>query len=400
MLHKKKRKRIAVLGAGIQGSCTALELADRGHEVDLYDKEEMPLTKASLWNEGKIHLGFTYANDPSKHTAARMIRGSLGFWDDLSRWIDLDDSVLSDPFNYIVHKDSLLNVETVDKYFSEVSELYKKLKSATGKAYLNQRSKLNYEKMDDSEIDEKYNRAHLQAVFRTPERSVDPQIIARKLRASISTHDLIRFKGGQQVNKVESQGSTLSVCSETNEQYDHVINALWYDRLRIDQSFGISHNRPWLHRYKLAIHLDEAGDGENIPSTTMILGSFGDVVRFRNGKYYLSWYPSCLLSTTKDLSMPEKTVGESTRITVLEESFNALAEIVPGIKGLNTSQANVEGGAIFSWGKTDISDPTSELHTRFDIGIRSCGNYHTIDTGKYCMAPTFAVDMANRIEAS
>ena len=52
---------IAVLGAGLQGACIALELARRGHEVDLIDQDVQPLNRASLRNEGKIHLGFVYA---------------------------------------------------------------------------------------------------------------------------------------------------------------------------------------------------------------------------------------------------------------------------------------------------------------------------------------------------
>jgi len=37
------------------------------------------------------------------------------------------------------------------------------------------------------------------------------------------------------------------------------------------------------------------------------------------------------------------------------------------------------------------------LHHRSDIGIRSAGRYHSIDTGKYGMAPYFADLLADRI---
>ena len=48
--------RIAILGAGNAGVCTALELASRGHAVDLYDENSQVITRASQNNEGKIHL--------------------------------------------------------------------------------------------------------------------------------------------------------------------------------------------------------------------------------------------------------------------------------------------------------------------------------------------------------
>ena len=58
-----KVQRVAVLGAGIMGSSTALYLARAGIQVDLFDAADRPFSGASRWNEGKIHLGFLYAND-------------------------------------------------------------------------------------------------------------------------------------------------------------------------------------------------------------------------------------------------------------------------------------------------------------------------------------------------
>ena len=72
---------IAILGAGILGSCTALELADRGYRLTVFERNAEPLSEASLYNEGKLHLGFVYAADPSFRTAARMIRGAARFMD-------------------------------------------------------------------------------------------------------------------------------------------------------------------------------------------------------------------------------------------------------------------------------------------------------------------------------
>ena len=102
--------RVAVLGAGFQGACVALELAKRGINVDLFDKGDRPITQAGWVNEGKIHLGFVYSNDPTMATAALMVRGALHFRKLLNRWIDFDPARAnqSGPFLYVVHRDSLL----------------------------------------------------------------------------------------------------------------------------------------------------------------------------------------------------------------------------------------------------------------------------------------------------
>src|SRR5687767_3512683 len=71
--------RVAVLGAGIMGCSAALCLAQRGARVTLLDAAAQPCTGASRWNEGKIHLGYLYAADPSMATARRVLDGGLAF---------------------------------------------------------------------------------------------------------------------------------------------------------------------------------------------------------------------------------------------------------------------------------------------------------------------------------
>ena len=71
--------RIAVVGGGLQGCAVALELARRGHAVELFDEQPNLMTGASRNSEGKIHLGYVYAADPSLRTARLMCtrRGRL-----------------------------------------------------------------------------------------------------------------------------------------------------------------------------------------------------------------------------------------------------------------------------------------------------------------------------------
>ena len=75
---------ILILGAGMQGAGIALELARRGNAVTLLDQDEIPFNRASLRNEGKIHLGLIYANDRSLETAALQLEGALRFPSDPS----------------------------------------------------------------------------------------------------------------------------------------------------------------------------------------------------------------------------------------------------------------------------------------------------------------------------
>ena len=78
---------ILVLGAGLQGTGVALELARRRIPVTLVDQDPRPLNRASLRNEGKIHLGFIYANDRSLGTAFLQLEGALRFRGIVESWL-------------------------------------------------------------------------------------------------------------------------------------------------------------------------------------------------------------------------------------------------------------------------------------------------------------------------
>ena len=65
---------IAIIGAGLTGCCVALELARRHHDVMLIEQDALPMNRASLRNEGKIHLGLIYANDNTLETAQLQLK--------------------------------------------------------------------------------------------------------------------------------------------------------------------------------------------------------------------------------------------------------------------------------------------------------------------------------------
>lgn len=82
---------IAVLGAGLQGVLCALELAERGHRLVIFDAAGGDLKRASLHNEGKIHLGYVYGKDASNQTVIPMPEGVSRFAESLARWWPVAD---------------------------------------------------------------------------------------------------------------------------------------------------------------------------------------------------------------------------------------------------------------------------------------------------------------------
>ena len=396
---------VGVLGAGIQGACTALALADKGARVLLIEREPEAITKASLWNEGKIHLGYLFANDRVAHTARRMIDGAGRFWPFLSRYIPekARPDLISSPFTYAVHRDSLIDAEAIAIHFARVSSEIKDRHFAG--AYFGVEDAHAWRRLSDAAVEETYSSEKVVAAFETQEVSIDTLQIADALRAAVNDHPLIAFLPDRHVDRVEdgARGKLRivlrdSLGGEDALSCDSVVNALWSDRLRIDAQRGLAPRAPYRFRHKLAIHTKGAGFPHNLRSTTLMLGQFGDIVRFPKGRSYLSWYPHCLLASSGALQPPrwDALADAARKETIRQQVLAELEAVAPAVGDIDFSGADVhlEGGTIFSWGDGNIDDLKDDVHKRFEIGLVSAGAYHTIDTGKYGMGPLFAEDAA------
>lgn len=398
-----------MLGAGIQGSCIALELARRGWTVDLYDRADIPITQASLYNEGKIHLGLVYGRDGDLRTVETMARGSLRFFSLLQRWLGVAADALepSPGFVYAIHRDTMTSVEQVGVHFERVQRIYSDMMSDGALDYLGERPRQLATRLSRTEMGALFDDALVIGAYRTVERSVAPWRIAELVRHAIAAHPRIAFMGKTFIHNalMAADGrvhlSFLSNGGDAHVTYPHVVNALWSGRLDIDRAIGVLPSRPWLYRFKLAILLTLSRQINEIPSTTFVLGPFGDIVNFAGSRLYLSWYRRCMVGASTAINPPDLVGALDERATeaIRQDTVTALAALCPPLCLAADAITNTEigGGAIFAWGATDIGDPESELHRRYDVGVRSYGRYHSVDTGKYCLAPLFAVEVAERI---
>ncbi len=402
--------RIAILGAGAVGACAALELASRGCQVDLYDENHAPVSRASRVNEGKIHLGLLYAKDQSLRTAGTMITGALHFAATLQRWIDFDPAAgsvsVSTPFFYAVHRDTMVPVDQLKAHYAHCARIFDDVRRSTGHAYLGFETAVRADELSRSELEQLVNPEHFLTAFRTTERSIDPRLVAAALAKATLGEPRIHFVGGARVRGVTVCGARFAVTFECaaethHEPYDQVANTLWHGRLEIDASAGVTYDRPWLHRYKLGNRVFVPLTNGSPPSITCVLGPFGDIVNFGPQGLYLSWYPVGMAATSTALRPPEweHDITLDVRRDIFRRSHAHWLRLCPALSAVDVSADRVDpaGGVIFSWGETDIDDHASELHDRHEIGIHSNGRYHTVNTGKFTMTPYFGLKLAERI---
>lgn len=357
---------------------------------------------SSLNNEGKVHLGYVYAADRSLATASLMIDGALSFEQCLRRWLgdDVDHLSTSVPFNYAVHRDSLLRPDEFKAHLLRVTDIAKARMARSGWSYFGRDPGVAPRPVPMSSLRARYKDS-IVAGYGTEEIAIDPEQLARVVSRRVRIDPDITVFHNVAIGEVEGspdgwllRGRGTDGSGEL-EGYELVFNASWTDLIRIDRHLDTSIDDQWSLRLKYFV-LRQLGCIDSLPSTTIVTGAFGDVVNYGgSSKLYLSWYPTGMKKWADALA----SVCDPADLSA-HETLDLVAAIESGIltivPALPAGADIVRGGWILARGTTDVSDPASRLHQRSHIGVRQLvPGYFSVNTGKLTTAPLFAVQAAS-----
>jgi glycine/D-amino acid oxidase-like deaminating enzyme len=401
---------VVVLGAGLTGATAALAIAKAGVNVVLVDQDRQAMNRASLRNEGKIHLGFVFANDQTRATARLMVEGALSFHHILRQVAagHAQHLRLSTPFVYLVAEDSLLSPSAIGEHYEAVEALYwEHARLHPELDYLGGRPRRIFRAMPRSALDRHFASDRIAAAFQTAELAIDTDHLARLIRRALAAEPRIQLRLGHRVESVQRNSGRFRVEGTSLHgpwqiEGGQVVNALWENRFKIDQTVGLRHPPGWLHRMKYRVIARLPAHLRNGPSATIVLGPYGDVVVRPDHTAFISWYPLGCRGWSDDLSPPESwnrpCRGELTTVEAQAISSDLLGAIdgwYPGIA--RSTPLQVDAGAIVAYGRTDVDDPASGLHDRTRVGVTSVDGYHSVDPGKLTTAPLFGVLAASKV---
>jgi hypothetical protein len=246
------------------------------------------------------------------------------------------------------------------------------------------------------------------AAFATAEVAIDPDELAREMRSALAEAAQVRFLPGRRVEAVERSNGRFQVEGSGPDGpwrllADQVVNATWESRRALDEALGVdgSGDRVLRLRYRLIARVPR--ELRRMPSITMVLGPYGDVVIRPDGTAYLSWYPAGLRGWSLAVEPPAEWQGpcRGERSDDADEITGAILQGIdawlPGIA--RSEPVVVDAGIIVAAGRTDINDRTSGLHERTKVGITSVAGYHSVDSGKLTTAPLFALAAARAVTA-
>lgn len=398
-----RRRRAAVLGAGIMGSAVAIDLARRGLDVTLIEREAAPMAATSRWNEGKIHLGYLYGADPTTATAQHILPGSLLFAERARELIggDLDGHTTSDDDVYLVHRASVVGPDELRARYGAVSALIRQHPDSG--RYLVDVSDARVTELTPAEL-RAVAGEDIVAGFRVPERSVDTRWFADRLAGAVGSEPGVTLQLDTTVIGAEPRNSVdgpwrVHADNGYDEEFDVVVNALWGGRLPIDVTAGLTPEPPWSHRFRLCVFVRTRTQQE-LPSAVVAVGPFGDVKNYNGRDFYLSWYPVGLVAEGDGLELKPPIVPTGPEAEAfIDRVRRALEQVMPGIGPVfdDAESAIVHGGFVFARGAGALDDPRSGLHRRDRYGVERRGAYFSVDTGKYSTAPWSAQLIAGEI---
>ena len=342
-------------------------------------------------------MGYVFGADPEQRTHQRLAHGSLRFLADVSALTGAPVGAIpvSRRFGYGVPRDSQRCPEDILRHFHAVDDTVEAL-IAHGAAGLPGFSRSRACAPADLGMAPE----RIAAAFMTSETAVETGWVADCVGAAVMAEPRVGFLPGRRIEAVAGDGAGFAVewsgpGGPGGARYDGVVNALWEEAAKFDAAAGLETAEDQFLRFKASIVVEGLSHEavRALPSVTLVIGPYGDLVNYGDGRAYVSWYPDCKLAQISGLEPGG--IADSLKdvdvMTLGRKSIEAIAEYVPAARALLDPglPVRVGGGVIVAHGVTDIDDPASGLHRRSEIGVRSAGAFVSIATGKYCTAPWF-----------
>ena len=126
--HSRLRQNVAIIGGGVGGCCTALELAQTGQfNIHLLEKNQELMRESSDATPGRLGLGFHYSD---KTTALHFLHVTVDFTKKFGQFRQEIGRKQTHPLRrcrYFIVKNSLVSVKDILDVYEAIKEEYAKM---------------------------------------------------------------------------------------------------------------------------------------------------------------------------------------------------------------------------------------------------------------------------------
>lgn len=378
---------IVIIGAGAAGFSAALELAEKGYQVELLEKDTLG-SGASGRNPGRMGHGFHYTD---LETAKAYLHASILVQKTHPGYLVGQEL----PFNaslrhgrYFITKDSNPPKDKILETYEAIKEEYKRLCKLDPNNEVFGPPDEFFRILDPSEYKDVVNMDIVDIGVETAEHLFNWQHFAADIRTKIINHPNITLREQTEVTLIsrnelgeprftveaKTKGESLSFKT------DYIVNSTWQEIKRLNDHIGLKMiPGERTNRLKTLILLELPESLKHSHSMFFCMGQHCMISNLGNGKAMATFASVTNMEVSTGLSMSANAErllrGEAT----VEEKENIAQQMIKGISNYIPEIANARAidlkfGIVQTEGNltlSDLKDPAHAFHKRDDHCVRT-----------------------------
>ena len=384
---------VVIIGGGIAGCCSALELAKKGHQVTILEQADDILQGTSARTPGRMGLGYHYFDFD---TAKRYMEQTVHF---MRHYSDCFIGSESEPHlqhgRYFVTKDSIIPLQELMATYSDISEHFDAMCTSDPKNKVFEGTHHLHRSMKPKEFQNDVNMDKVAFAIETRECLLDWSKFSDRLKREVASSPNIKIKTGFEASNfavAPGGGFNVSTKSGESEKADFMVNCSWQnvDFLNEKLGIGFAHSKKedpeqaTTARLKLLAEVELPEALRNKHSMFFCVGPHAMFSNLGNGQGRITYAPVTNFATTTESEMPNTpdkpfkrwlTEGLNEKESKLygQKIIDGVAEYIPAMR--DAKLVAVIPGIVKSKGAMNLSSPdelsdkTKPFHKRDYSGV-------------------------------
>ena len=373
-------KKIVIIGAGIAGCTTALELAKTNPEAEIIILEQAQdiLQRTSARTPGRMGLGYHYFD---AKTAKTYMEHTIGFIKEYSDcFLGGEEAPHLQNGRYFIVKDSILPPKDVLAGYEKISSHFEEICADDPSKNIFQTQRL-HEMLDPAAFEGGVNPEKIAYAIQTKERLLDWQKFDSRLKAELAQRQNIRIETSFKVEDFSTRQGGGFIFAGGIEG-DYVVNCTWQNIEHLNQKLGLGDahfkkedpKQSATARLKLLAEVVLPPELEGAHSMFFCFGEHAMFSNLGNGIGRITYAPVTNFGTTTESEMPtlwQRWLAEGLNAEEQQEYGQKIIEgvsrYIPAMAGATVN--GVFAGIVKSKGGVELSNPSSPFHKRAYSGV-------------------------------
>lgn len=379
--------KITIIGAGAAGMSTAIELADKGYEVLLIERNTLG-SGASGRNPGRMGHGFHYTD---VETALSYLRASIKVQRKYPGFL-LAENIPDSPLTkgrYFITKDSNPDKHQILKTYEQIKEEYLRLVLEDPSNKVFGEPENFYRILDPEEYQDCVNMELVDIGIETHEHLFLWEEFVKKIKSIILKHPNIELLEHTNVlslqkNKLGKHRFLVEIKKTTSEistfYTDYIINSTWENIEYLNAQLGITMpSDQRTNRLKTLLIVDLPEELKSKNSMFFCMGQHCMMSNMGDGRAMMTYAKVTNIETCSDLKLSENAQRLICDGPTQEETEFYAQQIIHGVSFYIPAMKHAEVrelkfGIVQTLGKLSLEqlkDPEHQFHKRSDHNIRS-----------------------------